>query len=131
MVNRKTRHNEAIRRAIAEAGRPLSPTEVREAAQAEVPELGMATVYRALKRLVDDGIAVPVQLPGESPRYECHEVAAHHHHHFHCNDCDRVYDIPGCPKGLEKLAPPGFRLSGHELVLYGQCQACMAPERKE
>ena len=38
--------------------RPLLPTEILEAAQQAVPALGLATVYRNLKRLADDGYAV-------------------------------------------------------------------------
>ena len=31
-----------------------------------------------------------------------------------------------CPGGLAALTPPGFALEGHELVLYGRCDACTA-----
>ena len=52
-MERSTRQNAAIRQAIAAAGRPLSPAEVLEAARREVAALGLATVYRTLKALVD------------------------------------------------------------------------------
>jgi Fur family ferric uptake transcriptional regulator len=123
-VNRNTKQNQAIRRALDEEGRPLSPAEVLAIAERHVPGLGMATVYRALKRLVEEGSVVAVQLPGEPPRYEGRQAAEHHHHHFRCEDCGKVFDVSGCPEGLAALTPPGFRLSGHELVLYGQCGSC-------
>ncbi len=123
---RNTRQNEAIRKAIETSGRPLTPKEILELAREEIPGLGIATVYRALKRLVDEGQIAPVPLPGEPPRYESGAVAAHHHHHFHCDDCGRVFDVPGCPGNLSDLTPPGFRLNTHQLVLYGQCAACAA-----
>jgi Fur family transcriptional regulator, ferric uptake regulator len=121
---RKTKQREAIRRAIEEAGRPLSAAEVLASATPSAPGLGMATVYRALNALVEEGFAATVLIPGEPPRYESREAASRHHHHFHCGDCGRVFDVPGCPRGLEQLTPPGFTLGGHELVLYGQCPAC-------
>jgi Fur family ferric uptake transcriptional regulator len=123
-VYRKTRQNEAIRRAIVDGDRPLSPAEILDLARQDVPALGIATVDRAIKRLVEHGEAVAVELPGEPPRYESGASAAVHHHHFHCDDCDRGFDIPGCPADLAALTPPGFRLNAHELVLYGQCAAC-------
>lgn len=125
MINRKTRQGEAIRRVISEAGRPLSPAEILDGAKQESPTLGLATVYRVLKRLVEAGQIAAVQLPGEAPRYEDRSVAAHHHHHFQCDACGRVFDVPGCPGGLEALTLPGFRVDGHELILYGRCASCL------
>lgn len=125
-MNRKTKQHEAIRRTIAEAGRPLSSTEILEGAQREVPGLGLATVYRALKRLVEEGLAATVALPGEPPRYESGAAASTHHHHFHCQGCGRVYDVAGCPGDMARITPPGFELNGHELVLYGRCADCSA-----
>lgn len=125
MSSRNTKQQEAVRRALAESGRPLSPAEILTAAQREVSGLGLTTVYRVLKRLAEEGFAVLVPLPGEAPRYESSTAAAYHHHHFHCNDCGRVFDVPGCPKGLASMTPPGFQLSGHEVMLYGRCDACV------
>jgi Fur family ferric uptake transcriptional regulator len=122
-MERSTRQRSAIRSAIERAQRPLSPQEVLAEAQAEVPALGLATVYRNLKLLVDAHEVTPVTLPGDSPRYE----AAHlkHHHHFQCTACERVYDVHQCPGNLARMAPPGFTVERHELTLYGRCAACL------
>ena len=84
-MERSTRQNTAIREAIASAGRPLSPAEVLDAARLKVAALGLATVYRNLKALVDEGAVQVVVLPGEGPRYEMSGHA--HHHHFRCDAC--------------------------------------------
>jgi len=121
-MERHTRQRAAIREAIARAERPLLPQEVLEQAQAEVPGLGIATVYRNLKALLDDGELQPVNLPGENVRYE---VAGHrHHHHFQCTRCQRVFDVHACPGDLGRLAPQGFTVEDHELTLYGRCIEC-------
>ena len=121
-MERSTRQRSAIRSAIEHAQRPLSPQEVLIAAQAEVPALGLATVYRNLKLLVDAQEVCTVTLPGDSPRYEAGRQA--HHHHFQCTACDRVFDVHQCPGNLAQLAPPGFRVERHELTLYGHCATC-------
>jgi Fur family ferric uptake transcriptional regulator len=121
-MERSTRQRSAIRSAIEQAQRPLSPQEVLAAAQAEVPALGLATVYRNLKLLVDAQEVCTVTLPGDSPRYEAGRQA--HHHHFQCTACDRVFDVHQCPGNLAQLAPPGFRVERHELTLYGHCATC-------
>ena len=121
-MDRSTRQNTAIRQAIAAAGRPLSPTEVLDEARRHVAALGLATVYRTLKALLDEGVVQVVTLPGEVARYE---IAQHgHHHHFRCDACQRVFDVAGCPGDLAGLAPPGFTVERHEITLYGQCPDC-------
>ena len=69
-----------------------------------------------------DGIIAQVDLPGEPPRYESAGKAAHHH--FQCKSCNRVYDVPGQLQSAQELAPEGFLISGHLLMLYGQCSTC-------
>ena len=121
-VERATRQNTAIREALAAAGRPLSPAEVLDEARRHVAALGLATVYRNLKALVDEGAIQVVTLPGEAPRYE--PARREHHHHFRCDVCQRVFDVHQCPGDLAGLAPPGFSVSRHEITLYGRCSDC-------
>jgi Fur family ferric uptake transcriptional regulator len=121
-MERKTRQRDAIRQVFEGTPRPLGPFEVLEAGRAQVTGLGIATVYRAINSLVDTGWLVPVELPGEAPRYE--RAGAGHHHHFRCRTCTRVFEIEGCPGDFAALAPPGFQLESHEIVLYGQCARC-------
>lgn len=125
-MERSTRQKTAIRAALTGAGRPLAPQEILDAVQLEVPKAGIATVYRNLKILLDEGAIEAVNLPGESARYETAHAAHHHHHHFHCVPCDRVFDVAGCPGAVEQMAPPGFQVERHEITLYGVCAECAA-----
>lgn len=123
---RETKQRQAIRGAIEAADRPLSPAEVLEVAQGSVPGLGLATVYRTINALVEEGWIVPVEVPGRPPHYE--RAGKEHHHHFHCRGCGKVYELEaargGCPAGIKGLAPAGFSVEGHELTLYGVCPGC-------
>ncbi len=121
-MERKTRQRAAIRDTLAGAGRPLLPQEVLQAAQARVPGLGIATVYRNLKALVAEGELRAVDLPGENPRFELRSHG--HHHHFQCRGCQRVFDVHACPGDLSRLAPSGFTVDDHDLTLYGRCAEC-------
>jgi len=120
---RNTRQKDAIRAAFVETDRPLSPEEVLSYAQRAVADVSIATVYRNLKTMVEDGWLVPVQLPGEAPRYE--PAGKEHHHHFLCNECRRVYELDGCVPAINPKLPRGFRALGHDLLLYGICAACV------
>lgn len=118
---RTTRQRSAIRQAIEQAGRPLLPHELLSLAQHEIPNLNLATVYRNLNLLIEEGVVAPVHLPGQPPRFE---AAGHHHHHFLCKSCDRVYDIHACSSEISRLAPRGFEVLDHEVILYGHCPGC-------
>ncbi len=124
MAKRNTRQRRAIEDVFQTTDRPLSTQEVLDAAQDHKPGLGIATVYRTLKQLIDSGWLTVVKLPGEPPRYEV--AGKPHHHHFYCRTCGRVYEVLGDPALLNPLIPPGFRLDDHDLVLFGRCAACGA-----
>ncbi len=122
-LRRRTRQRGSIRQALEKADRPLSPQEILTAARRVSPSLGIATVYRNVKALVDEGWLQPVELPGAPSRYE--RAGKGHHHHFHCRSCDRVYEVDDCPGTLRELTPPGFELDAHEIILYGTCSECV------
>ena len=121
-MERTTAQRKAIQNVLEQAGRPLSPPEIFAAARAIAPGLGMATVYRTIKRLLDDGEISQVELPGEAPRYE--RAGMGHHHHFRCNGCNKVFDLMGCASQFEKCTPAGFKLESHEIYLFGRCETC-------
>jgi Fur family ferric uptake transcriptional regulator len=54
-----------------------------------------------------------------------HEHDHGHHHYFQCRRCEKVFDVPTCPGNLDKLAPAGFMVEDHEIILYGRCGACV------
>jgi Fur family transcriptional regulator, ferric uptake regulator len=157
-VERLTRQRLAILDALRASGRSLSPPELLELAQRQVPTLSLSTVYRQLKALQDGGQIGTVELPGQPPRFElvaptatacppdCDAHGEHHHddhgdpapgpglrgerhrHHFHCTACDEVTPIQGCPGGIDALAPAGWQVERHDLTLHGRCGKCLAPE---
>lgn len=121
-MQRDTRQRRAIRRVFANVERPLTAQEVLERGQRIVPSLGLATVYRTLKSLVREGWLSVVELPGEGLRYELAERP--HHHHFLCRSCDQAFEVHHCPDEIEELAPDGFEVESHELILFGRCEPC-------
>lgn len=120
--NRKTKQRDALRAVLEDAERPLSVDELLAVASRRVRGIGVATVYRAVGALLEDGWIEAVEIPGEPVRYE--RAGKGHHHHFQCESCDRVFDVAGCLKNLRKLAPPKFRVKEHSVTLYGLCAAC-------
>jgi Fur family transcriptional regulator, ferric uptake regulator len=124
-IARNTRQKQAIRDAFIEADRPLSPEEALVSAQRQHENLGIATVYRNIRALLADKWLEAVSLPGQSTRYEVAGKA--HHHHFHCRQCGRMYELGTCTGAVLPRTPRGFRVEGHELLLYGECGRCAPP----
>jgi Fur family transcriptional regulator, ferric uptake regulator len=122
LERRTTKQKEAIKAVLAGEGGPLLPDEIHVLAQKAVPSLGIATVYRSLKSLQDEGLVCCVEIPGHAPRYERADKG--HHHHFHCQKCHAVFDLEKCVEGLKKLVPSGFQVTSHEITLHGLCKTC-------
>jgi Fur family ferric uptake transcriptional regulator len=121
-VLRNTRQRDAIKKAFADSARPLEPKEILTTARKYIRGLGIATVYRTVKAMIDDETLRVVNLPGQPTRYELRSPI--HHHHFECKRCGKVYEADCWLKNLRRMAPKGTRLESHEVILYGRCVDC-------
>jgi len=123
---RQTKQRNTILKEMLSAEGPLSVAEIHERAGGDVPGLGIATVYRTIKALREEGEVAVVELPGEEPRYE--PAGRGHHHHFRCRVCDQIFDLGVCPVGIPQgtTLPGGYTVEDHSLTLYGRCSACPA-----
>jgi Fur family ferric uptake transcriptional regulator len=119
-----TRQREEIWRIVESTDRPLTAPEICALAGRAIPKLGMATVYRTIKNLVEEGQMRAVEVPGATPHYE--SAGRHHHHFFLCQKCRHLFPLAGCVRGLNAMAPEGFRVQRHEIVLYGECAGCQS-----
>jgi Fur family ferric uptake transcriptional regulator len=127
-MERKTRQRETILETFRTASGPMSPQEVLALAQKNIPDIGIATVYRNIKAFVEHGTLNVVPIPGEPDRYEM--AGKKHHHHFFCRKCHKAFEMEGCPGSLKTLAPAGFSVERHEIFLYGCCQRCLSKSKR-
>ena len=121
---RQTRQRTWVHRVIREAPGPLTVPEIHEVVKKEMPQTGIATVYRAVKLLLEAHWIQSVNMPTGETRYESADLG--HHHHFQCELCGEVVDIHHCPMNIPKNMelPGGYILHAHEITLYGICPAC-------
>ena len=121
---RNTRQRSAIESVFERSERPLSVDEVHAASGRGEKRVGIATVYRSINALIDEGWLDAVAIAGEPTRYE--RAGKEHHHHFQCEGCNRTFDVAGCVRNIAKLAPPDFVVREHAVTLYGLCARCCA-----
>jgi Fur family ferric uptake transcriptional regulator len=87
--------------------------------------IGLATVYRAVAAMESSGFLTRVgEREGATLYVRC--TALGHHHHLVCTGCGQVAHT-ACPLDdsvLKSVGDVGFEITGHEIVLYGRCEAC-------
>lgn len=115
----------AQRRVIAEAldgpDRHLGADELLDRSRAAIPEIGRATVYKALAAFVATGEVQEFVSPGGPTLYDPNAHIPHHH--LVCRGCGVITDIV-IEDDLLALAPAGFAAESAELVLHGRCAGC-------
>lgn len=88
--------------------------------------LGLATVYRTLGLLADEGLVDALaHRPGELCYRWCD--SEHHHHHLLCSTCHRVVELDDCelePWVERASSAHGFVATGHRLEVAGVCAEC-------
>ena len=83
--------------------------------------IGLATVYRNLALLAEEGIITTVEHEGEV-RYDCNNEP---HGHASCTSCGALWDIPLPPsKGVGNPTGPLATITVVEFSLHGTCYEC-------
>ena len=126
-MKRNTTQRMAIEKVFRQHERPLSVDEVLEYGCKIVESLNQSTVYRNLKILTNEGWLERILHPSLGTLYE--RTGKGHHHHFHCRECKRVFELPGCALKEEDVAPDGFVVEDHEIFLFGICPSCVRKTR--
>ncbi len=115
---------------IARQRSSFTAAELLESVRRCAPQVGRATVFRTLDLLVEQGALRRVHTESGANwghSYVLCGLTDAHHHHLVCTVCGRVSDFEGCSvEGLieEVKERSGFRVQGHHLELYGECEAC-------
>ena len=121
---KQTRQREAIFEAFVAAKGHVTSEELYEVVRARHPEVGAATVYRALKLFCDAGVARAHHFRDGVTLYE---REGHHHDHLICTGCGAIVEFERAliEEEQEKVAVEhGYRLTQHRHILYGLCAKC-------
>jgi Fur family transcriptional regulator, ferric uptake regulator len=92
-----------------------------------LPDVGRATVYRALEQLEGLGLIQKVDVGGDGAGFERVDPSGHHHHHIVCEHCGRVvaFEDEDLERAIHALAErPDFNVSSHDVTLRGECSSC-------
>ena len=121
---RRTRQREAILRALAETDQHPTAHGVYEAVRRELPHVGLATVYRLLRALEDEGTVASLAVGDGARRYDGRPGG---HQHIVCQRCGAVVDIPELVVGhaREEIRRwTGFEVDSVSVQWRGVCPRC-------
>ena|SRR5438067_1474388 len=123
---RYTRQRAAVYDYLRSAHSHPSAEEVYLAVRHTIPNISLATVYKALEALVDSGVVNKLPNTDGPARYDCHCDA---HYHLRCLKSGEVRDLPTPfdrellhkidPKLVESLRAQGFEVTDYRLEILG------------
>ena len=121
---RFTEQRAAVYRFLCGNSEHPTADEVFTAVRAEIADISLATVYKALETLVSCGLAAKLSYVDGSARYD---PRTDEHFHTRCLGCGTVRDVSGASVSgaLPSIAPAdGFRIESYRLEVVGYCAAC-------
>jgi Fur family ferric uptake transcriptional regulator len=128
---KKTSQRELVWAILMDSKGHPSVEEIRDRLLAKGHRIGIATIYRTLKILLDAGMIRQSKLGGMT-RYEA-LIKEPNHLHFICNVCKRTVEFPSSQ--IEELlrkvtAEHGFHERYSRYMILGICRACQRKQEK-
>ncbi|QCP00765.1 transcriptional repressor [Arthrobacter sp. 24S4-2] len=125
---RVTKQRLAVGAALDELDDFVSTQELYRILQNQGTSVSLATTYRILQSLADDGL-VDVLRNGEGEAVYRRCAVTGHHHHLLCRNCGKAVEVeaPAVETWAARTAAEhGFTEVAHTVEIYGLCPDCTA-----
>lgn len=99
----------------------LSIDELYEHIYKKFPAISLATIYKNINSMKDDGLVEEIKLPNVKSKFE---LKKDEHYHIICKECHRVADIKTEVKTFDLDIPEFNNIKMDSLVLSGVCLEC-------
>ncbi len=122
-----SRQREGLLDILKEQSVPISIEQLDEIVKQRKLSINLSTIYRILDAFLKHGlIEKTFHIPTQS--YVIELKHTHHRHYLICLDCHKMIPIQHCPMHdiigqIEK--EQNFRVSAHQLDIYGYCSDCL------
>ena len=123
-MKRNTKQREEVWQALEQRPDFVSAQELHQSLREKGSTIGLATVYRTLNALAEEGSADALSLEGENLYRAC---SPGHHHHLICRACGQTTEIEA--SAVEAWAKQvatehGFTDPQHIVDIFGTCRSC-------
>lgn len=122
---KRTRQREGVLAVLEREKRPMSAAEICASLEENGEKAWLSTVYRILELFVEKDIAVKTTVMNSDTAF--YELNRHQHRHYAvCIGCHKMIGMHNCPliEFTPELDEQGFRVLGHNLEVFGVCEAC-------
>lgn len=123
---RETRQGAIIGQVLAELPEFRRAQDIHGELRRRGERIGLATVYRHLQVLRQDGVIDAIQdRNGETLYRRCQSST--HHHHLTCRSCGTSIEVegPAIERWAKRVATEaGFTETEHMVEIFGLCPAC-------
>lgn len=129
MIKKYSRQREAIISYLSGTDTHPTADEVYSQVRIRYPNVSLATVYRNLNQLCEDGEVKRLSIPGSPDHFD---FRTEEHFHFCCSRCHRVYDVFADKDSfrLPEDRLPGIS-EGLDVMYYGICRSCSGDSSHE
>jgi len=127
-MNKRSKQRDAIVRVLRSTSTHPSAEWIYEQVKKEIPNIGLATVYRNLRILKESGEVSEIHTSKDITRFDSNTST---HYHFCCDRCGKVIDLDeSIDTTIEaRIAKKtGLRVTRHHLELGGVCLECQKLE---
>lgn len=125
---RRTRQRAAVDEILDETADFISAQDLHAALRTRGVGVGLATVYRTLQTMADDGRVDVLRADGGEAVYRrC--LRDEHHHHLVCRSCGATVEIAGptVERWTKSVADKhGYSDVSHTIEIFGTCPRCNA-----
>ena len=121
-MKRHSRQRDAVRNALCSVKSHPTASAVYDMVRAEFPNISLATVYRNLSEMYDEGNAVMLTTVSGSVHFDADTSP---HSHLYCNKCGGVTDVyPDLPDLRKAAQDKGYEVTNYSLMYSGVCENC-------
>ena len=122
-----TKQRELVLKCLYSHQGHFTPEDIHRLIKEEYPDvnIGIATVYRTLTLLENEGIASSISFGTQGKKYELGLKA--HHDHLICSQCGAIIEFydETIEKKQEEIAERfNFQMQDHTMKIIGICQKC-------
>ena len=122
---RPTRQRAVVFEELAREPNDVTAIQLYERLRARGENVSLATVYRTLALLSEQGaVDTLTHHAGEL----CYRLCGdEHHHHLVCTECHRVVELAGCDLDAwvkRSAKQHGFSATSHQVEIAGVCSSC-------
>jgi Fur family transcriptional regulator, peroxide stress response regulator len=124
IMRKSSKKKEAILQVVRSSPNHPSAESIYQQLKKEIPELGLATVYRNLRLLKENGQICELHGGNGTARYDGNTIS---HNHFYCDKCGKILDLS---EPLDQLlenqinSHTGLKVTRRHIELGGLCPDC-------